>query len=45
MAKHKQKKSADYPLFLELPLNNEQMGKKTLEIKESIKKSIGIDLL
>ena len=34
-----------FPMFLELPLDESHIGKKTMEIKEKIKKSIGIDLL
>lgn len=34
-----------YPIFLEIPLDKSNIGGKTNEIKEKIKKSIGIDLL
>lgn len=34
-----------YPLYLALPLNDEDTGKALSTMKESIRKSIGIDLL
>jgi len=34
-----------YPLYLPLPFNTEDEGKAISEMKESIRKSIGIDLL
>lgn len=41
----KYKRYDGYPLFLEIPFNSLQKGDKQMEIKEKIKKSIGIDLL
>ena len=34
-----------YPLFISLPFNDGDAGKALSEMKESIRKSIGIDLL
>ncbi|MFA5560940.1 MAG: hypothetical protein WC964_04110 [Acholeplasmataceae bacterium] len=45
MDKYKDKKQTVYPILLELPLDGKETGSKVLEVKESIKKSIGIDLL
>lgn len=42
---YKNKQTALYPLYLALPLNKDKVGNKVAEIRESIKKSIGIDLL
>jgi len=39
------KRYEGYPLFLEIPFSSDKKGSKQLEIKEKIKKSIGIDLL
>ncbi|MDY0214693.1 MAG: hypothetical protein RBS24_04140 [Bacilli bacterium] len=40
------KKQKDiYPLYLSLPLDEKDNGKALSEMKESIRKSIGIDLL
>lgn len=42
---YKKNKQNVFPLLLELPLEEENIGNKLFEVKESIKKSIGIDLL
>lgn len=42
---YKSQRNSTIPLYLELPLDNEMAGHKLDEVKESIKKSIGIDLL
>lgn len=41
----KQQKQSFFPLLLEIPLTEVNKDEKIMEIKESIKKSIGIDLL
>lgn len=43
--KYRKEKHNLYPMFLELPLEKGNIGSKILDVKESIKKSIGIDLL
>ena len=45
ISKNKKNKQNVFPLLLELPLEEENIGNKLFEVKESIKKSIGIDLL
>ncbi|CCV64733.1 V-type ATP synthase subunit F [Alteracholeplasma palmae J233] len=42
---YQQEKKGVYPIFLELPLESKNIGNKVLDMKERIKKSIGIDLL
>src|SRR5690554_143494 len=42
---YKSQRNSTIPLYLELPLDSEMVGHKLDEVKESIKKSIGIDLL
>lgn len=41
----KSKQKALYPLFISLPLSEEDSGKAVSQMKENIRKSIGIDLL
>lgn len=42
---YKNKQKSLYPLFISLPLSEEDNGKTISLIKENIRKSIGIDLL
>ncbi len=42
---YKTKQKALYPLFISLPLRDEDNGKAISQMKENIRKSIGIDLL
>ncbi len=42
---YQKKQKEMYPLYLPLPLNDEDSGLALSEMKESIRKSIGIDLL
>ncbi len=42
---YKGKQKALYPLFISLPLSETDSGKAISQMKENIRKSIGIDLL
>ncbi|HZJ89728.1 MAG TPA: V-type ATP synthase subunit F [Bacilli bacterium] len=41
----KEKQKAIYPLYIPIPFTDEDSGKALLDVKENIRKSIGIDLL